>query len=347
MRQFEDRPAKREAVPLLIGLQGPSGGGKTFSALRLATGIQRIVGGDIGFIDTEARRALHYAESFKFRHLEFKAPFGSLDYLAAIRHFEQQKVSTIIVDSMSHEHEGEGGVLDQHEDGMQGKESRSMIAWAKPKKERRELINGILQMPCNFIFCFRAKQKMKPIKDPQTSKAIPTAQGYMPIAGEEFLFEMTVCALLLPRANGIPEWNPQETGERLMTKLPDQFFKMVVDENNVPLPLSEDIGAQLANWANGVPTNAQAMREAIKPPVSQKVAPLPSNDEIQTVLGKVKAITATKQDGVITGYKIVLESGAFLSTPEESVIEYLKQYKGFDLEFKHFSGQIESVKVCE
>ena len=80
-RVFEDRPATRERTPLLVGLVGPSGSGKTYSALRLATGFQRVTGGDIYFIDTEARRALHYADSFNFRHLPFGAPFGSLDYL--------------------------------------------------------------------------------------------------------------------------------------------------------------------------------------------------------------------------------------------------------------------------
>ncbi len=276
MREFKDSVAKRESVPLLVGLLGPSGGGKTMSALRLATGVQRVTGGDIGFIDTEARRSLHYAEKFQFKHLDFKAPFGPLDYLSAIRHFESKGVKTIIVDSMSHEHEGAGGVLDQHEIAMGGDMSKSMIAWAKPKKERRELINGILQMNCNFVFCFRAKEKVKPVRN-ERGKIEPKNQGYMPIAGEEFLFEMTVCALLLPRANGIPEWNPQESGERLMTKLPDQFFHMVVDESNVPLVLSEEIGEKLANWAKGMPTNAQSMRDAIKPPVQQQSASLPSN----------------------------------------------------------------------
>ena len=55
-RSFEDKPATRERVPLMIGLMGPSGGGKTYSALRLATGIQRVAGGDIFMIDTERRR---------------------------------------------------------------------------------------------------------------------------------------------------------------------------------------------------------------------------------------------------------------------------------------------------
>ena len=166
-RTFEDRPATRDKVPLLVGLMGPSGSGKTFSALRLATGIQQVSGGDIYFIDTEARRGLHYADRFKYRHMEFGAPFGSLDYLAAITHCVKKGAGVVIVDSMSHEHEGPGGVLEQHEqelDRMAGQDygkrnSMNLIAWAKPKAARRQLISGLLQLNCNFVFCFRAKER--------------------------------------------------------------------------------------------------------------------------------------------------------------------------------------------
>src|SRR4029079_18921024 len=112
IRSFDDKPAVRERVPLLVGLVGPSGGGKTFSALRLAKGFQRVTGSEVYFIDTEARRALHYADRFQFRHVAFGAPFGPLDYLAAIQHCVAKGAKTIIVDSMSHEHEGPGGVLE-------------------------------------------------------------------------------------------------------------------------------------------------------------------------------------------------------------------------------------------
>jgi len=59
MRTFEDKVATRAQVPLLIGLVGASGSGKTMSALRLATGIQRVSGGEIYYLDTEARRSLY------------------------------------------------------------------------------------------------------------------------------------------------------------------------------------------------------------------------------------------------------------------------------------------------
>ena len=254
-RVFEDSEAKRGAVPLMVGLVGPSSGGKTFSALRLATGIQRVTGGDIFVIDTESRRSLHYADQFKFRHVPFEAPFGPLDYLAAIEHCVKRGAKVVIVDSMSHEHEGPGGVLEQHaaeverqakrDDGTidEAKAERVKLgAWAKPKAARRRMINTILQMPISSIFCFRAKEKLE-IKTGQP----PRPKGFMPIAGEEFVFEMTINCLLLPKAGGVPTWQSKEIGELATMKLPRQFEQLFAD----PTPLSEDHGETMARWAEG------------------------------------------------------------------------------------------------
>lgn len=253
-RVFQDKPAIREKVPLLVGLMGPSGAGKTYSALRLATGIQSVTGGEIYFIDTEAKRGLHYADRFKYRHMEFGAPFGSLDYLAAITHCVKKGAGVVVVDSMSHEHDGPGGVLEQHEselDRMAGQDhgkrnAMNLIAWAKPKAARRQLISGLLQLNCNFIFCFRAKEKAKPVK--KEGKTVIENQGWMPIAGEEFVFEQTINCLLLPSSNGVPTWRSDEPGERAMMKLPEQFRSLLPAGQ----PLDETIGARMAEWAAGV-----------------------------------------------------------------------------------------------
>jgi len=249
-RVFEDTEAKRERVPLMVGLVGPSGSGKTFSALRLATGIQRVTGGDIFYIDTEAKRALHYADMFKFRHVPFGAPFGSLDYLAAVEYCVKKGAKIIVADSMSHEHEGPGGHLEMHaaevERLTKGDANKanamSMLAWQKPKMERRRMINTILQMPISSIFCFRAKEKIKIERGRD-----PLPLGYKAIAGEEFIFEMTVNCLLLPKCGGVPAWESKEIGERETMKLPEQFRDVFAEQ----APLSEDIGEALALWAEG------------------------------------------------------------------------------------------------
>lgn len=246
---FEIKQARREQVPVMVGLMGPSGSGKTYRALRLATGIQSVSGGEICVIDTESRRALHYADDFRFLHMQFDAPFGPGRYLEAIKAAYDAGARTIVVDSMSHEHEGPGGVLEMHERELQrmgGQDRHNFPAWAKPKAERRAMINGILQIPANFIFCFRAKDKTKPGTDASGKKSL-IEQGCMPIAGEEFVFEMTANCLLLPGAAGVPVWRSDYPGERAMMKRPRMFERALADGRQ----LTEQVGAELALWARG------------------------------------------------------------------------------------------------
>src|SRR5512139_2729714 len=135
---FEFRPAIREAVGLLIGLIGPSGGGKTYTAMRLAKGIC----GEKPFavIDTEASRAKHYADIFKFDHGDLKPPFRPSAYADAIKAADEAGYKAVIVDSCSHEWAGEGGILDWQEeelfkkagDDYHKRETYKMSSWIKP-----------------------------------------------------------------------------------------------------------------------------------------------------------------------------------------------------------------------
>lgn len=265
-RQFIAKDAKRERTPLLIGLVGPSGGGKSMSALRLATGIQSVVGGEIYMIDTENRRGLHYADSFKFKHVDMQPPFGSLDYLKALEFCVEQGAKTIIVDSQSHEHSGPGGMIDLQEqeltrmagDDWKRRQAMQMLAWSEPKARRRKLIDGMIRLDANIICCFRAKETSKPVKNPGTGKIEVEPMGFMPIAGDEFVYEMTLNCLLMPGAGGVPTWHSEQAGEKTMIKLPEQFRTWLQDKTQ---PLDEQVGAGLARWAAGMEKPSKAEPE--------------------------------------------------------------------------------------
>lgn len=244
-RTFTDEPAVRTSTPLLIALVGPSGSGKTFSALRLATGIQRVVGGEIFGVDSEAERMKHYADTFNFRHVKFPAPHSPNDYRAVIDYVVGRGARVAIVDSTSHEHEGDSGVLEMHAselERMGGQEKDNMRAWIKPKQARTRLIQSILGHRCCFIFCFRAKEKNKIVPGKP-----PVPMGFQTIGGDEWMYEMTLKCLLLPGANGVPTWKSDMLGEQAMIKLPRQFRAMFATDP--PPQLTEDIGEQLARWA--------------------------------------------------------------------------------------------------
>jgi ABC-type dipeptide/oligopeptide/nickel transport system ATPase subunit len=255
-RTFSHEEAKRERVPMLAGIVGPSGSGKTYSALRLATGMQQAVGGDIYVIDTEARRALHYADEFKFKHIDMMPPFSSLDYKAAIEYSVKQGARILVIDSMTHEHTGEGGFLEYQENemirmagnDMKKRERVKFAAWIRPKRDRQKLIDTVLQLGVNGVFCFRAKEKTKPVPGKQ-----PLQLGWQPIGGEEFIYEMVVSCLLPPNSGGVPEWNPAEKAERAILKLPNNLRDCFPPGQ----PLSEETGKLIAKWAAGGSQGAQ------------------------------------------------------------------------------------------
>lgn len=257
MSRFTISQASRKPVPLLMGVCGPSSSGKTFSMLRLASGIQRVVGGKIGVIDTENGRALHYADRFNFLHLPFSPPFSPDDYWEAIQVASAAGCKTLIIDQLSHEHEGPGGVLEMHEAETHrlmeawkcGQDAAQFPAWAKPKAQRRKLIQNLLQLDINLVCGFRAKRKVKMEKVEKNGRTRnePRDQGWMPIAGDEYAYEMTALAVLPPGSKGVPDWLSQDPGSEMVIKRPAQFESILKPDTQ----LSEEMGEAMARWARG------------------------------------------------------------------------------------------------
>jgi len=249
---FEFRPAVRENVGLLIGLAGGTGSGKTYTAMRLAAGMA----GDKPFavIDTEAGRAKHYADEFKFDHGDLKPPFRPDAYAEAIKAADAAGYPVIVVDSVSHEHAGEGGILDWHEeelDRMAGsdwkkRDSCNMAAWIKPKMSHKHMVQKLLQVRAHLILCFRAEEKVEMVRNDKGKMEIIKKQtttgldGWVPISEKNLPYELTASFLLTADAPGIPK----------PIKLQNQhkaFFPLNTE-------ITEDSGRKLSAWALG--TNA-------------------------------------------------------------------------------------------
>ena len=237
---FTFRPAIRKNVSLLIGLVGPSGSGKTFSAMRLAAGIA----GDKpwAFIDTEAGRALHYADMFHFHHGDLHPPFRPDAYWDAIHAADEAGYPVIVVDSMSHEHAGEGGLLDWQEeeltrmagDDYRKREACKMAAWIKPKMAHKAMVQRLLQVRAHLILCFRAEEKVGMEK--HDGKTVIVAKGWQPICEKNLPYEMTASFLLTPDKPGFP--NP--------IKLQEQHRALFSGPT-----IDEAAGHAIAVWAGG------------------------------------------------------------------------------------------------
>lgn len=256
---FTFRPGARENVSVLLALAGASGSGKTFSAMRLASGIVG-VGKRFAVIDTEARRALHYADRFAFDHGELKAPFRPQAYTDAIKAADEAGYGAIVIDSMSLEWSGEGGILDWQDEELdamvkrakerehenrnewQLRESMKMAAWIKPKMGHKAMVQRLLQSRAHVIFCLRAEEKVEIVRDGAKTKIVP--KGYQPICAKDFMFEQTASFLLLPEAPGI--------GKAI--KLQEQHRALFPNGQQI----DEEAGKRLAEWARGgKPTEPQ------------------------------------------------------------------------------------------
>lgn len=241
---FQFAPAKREQVTLLIALAGASGSGKTYSALRLAKGMAPT--GKIAFIDTEARRGLHYAEEFDFLHSDMRPPFRPAAFIEGIRAAEEAGAEVVIIDSFSHEYDGEGGIMDWADD-LERSGTKSPGNWKVPKGAHKKLMNALLQCRASIIFCLRADEKIRIARE--NGKTVVEPLGWMPICEKRFMFEMTASFTLTPNKPGVPQFD-------LPHKLQRQHRGMFMDTK----PIGEDSGAALAEWARGgapAPTVAQ------------------------------------------------------------------------------------------
>lgn len=232
---FNFAPAKRENVSVLIALAGASGSGKTYSALRLAQGLSP--NGRIAFIDTEARRGLHYAEEFKFIHADMRPPFAPARFIEAIRAAEEAGAEVIVIDSFSMEYDGEGGIMDWA-DRLASEGVKSPGNWKDPKLAHKKMMNALLQCQASVIFCLRADEKIEIVREGGRTQVRPL--GWMPICEKRFLYEMTASFTLTPEAPGIPRFD-------LPHKLQRQHRGMFSDRE----PISEDSGRALAAWAAG------------------------------------------------------------------------------------------------
>jgi hypothetical protein len=242
---YQAQPATRSEEPLLLGMIGPPGGGKTLSALRLAKGIQEVRGGDIIVIDTEGGRSRKYNDQIPFKIVEMVPDANSTSFLEAIRAQLPNKPAAVIVDSMSDEHER---YLSWHDEMVPNMGGNEWAAWAKPKASRKLLISGILKIKTPLIFTFRAREKTKQNTDPNAKRNEKIINiGWQPVAPLEIVHTLDLTCILPPRADGVPVWKSDKIGEDFIIKLPN-YLAPFIEQGQ---PLSEAMGAAFARWARG------------------------------------------------------------------------------------------------
>lgn len=270
IQPFTFSPARRERVGLAIALAGASGSGKTMTALELATGMAG-PDGKICVIDTEGRRALHYATRYRFDHLDFQPPYSPERYTQAITDAQNAGYDVVIVDSASDEYEGEGGLQDIHDaeakrmatdrDGNVAEwkvEAMNAPAWKAPKlRHKASLIRRIRSFPGFVIFNLRAEEKVRfeKVKDERTGREKNTIvqAGWIPVCEKRFMYDMTLSLTLAPESKGKPRLDlTHKITEDHLPFFPEGQF------------IGRRAGELLRAWATGgeIPKDAQPKSSA-------------------------------------------------------------------------------------
>ncbi len=188
----------REKSKLRLALAGPSGAGKTLSALLLAYGITEDWS-KIALIDTEHGRAKFYANRTDFNtggflYQEMCAPYSPEKYKEMVLEGAEAvgPEGVVIIDSFSHAWDNDGGVLDIKstiEKTQSGKTSFS--AWDEAGKIQNKLVNTILSANCHTIVTMRTKMAYA-MEVNERGKTVPVKIGLAPVQRENTEYEFDI-----------------------------------------------------------------------------------------------------------------------------------------------------------
>lgn len=185
---------QRKAAKMRVAVAGPSGAGKTLSALYLAYGVTGDWG-KIALIDTEHGRGQFYGnrsdlEVGEYLYQELVPPFTVERYIAIAKEAEQAvgPEGVVIIDSFSHAWEGEGGVLDFKELTEQQQGKNSFTAWSDAGKKQNTLINTLLSLNAHVIVTMRTKMAYA-MEQNDRGKTVPVKIGLAPVQRENTEYE--------------------------------------------------------------------------------------------------------------------------------------------------------------
>lgn len=174
-----------------IAIDGPSGSGKTYTALGAASVLAQ--GGKIAVIDTERESASLYSDKFDFD----VAPLDNFhpeNYIKLIEAAEAAGYAVIVIDSLSHAWEGEGGILDLHDAATsRQKTPNGYTAWKDVTPIHRKLVDKMLQARCHIIVTMRTKMEYSQEKD-EKGRTVIRRVGLAPIQRAGMEYEFTVVA---------------------------------------------------------------------------------------------------------------------------------------------------------
>jgi len=244
MKQFQR--AARNRCKIKMAVQGPSGSGKTYSSLLIAYGITNDWS-KIAVLDSENGSAHLYAHLGPYSVLSMTPPFTPEEYIEAINLAVKNEFECLVIDSLSAEWNGQGGILDIHSN-IPG---NSFTAWSKCTPRHNAFVQAILQANIHIIGTMRSKTDY--IMQDKNGKQVPEKVGLKPVQREDSEYEFTLVFELTQRHMAMV--SKDRTG---------------VFKSKPELILTEEVGKTIADWCNGLVTTTEeplVIKEPVKEPV--------------------------------------------------------------------------------
>lgn len=295
---MEIRKAARQKAKLRVGVSGPSGSGKSYSAILIANGIASDKS-KVAIIDTENGSADLYADLGDFSVIRLEAPYSPERYVEAINSIEKAGFEVVIIDSVTHEWDGKGGCLESNDLlGQTRFKGNTWAAWSVTTPRHQKFIEAITTSPLHVITTARSKTDTIQTDDKKVKKI-----GLKEIQREGFEYELTLNFTLDRDGH-------YATSSKDRTKL--------FSETN-PFVITEETGKILKNWAeSGV--------EAIAAP--KPVAPAAPKTPAAT---KPVETIATKKNKVMTLIKMLGYDMAAAEDKKAFVTETVENLSGLML----------------
>lgn len=248
--KFEFVPATKEQAYGRIALTGPSGAGKTYTALTLGTAMAETLGTKVAVIDTEKASASKYADVFSFHALNLYHydPAIVPEALAAA---SANGFGVVIIDSLSHFWAGTGGILEQAD--QRAVRGNTFAAWKDIRPIERRMMDAITAYPGHIIVTMRVKTAYE-VQTTENGKKVPVKVGLKPDQREGIEYEFDL----------VGDMDVSNVLRVTKSRIPDLTNRVIPQPN-------ADMAGEILSWLRaGVPSpDAHTYRErALAPEVT-------------------------------------------------------------------------------
>ena len=186
--------AQKQQLKARVAFVGPTGSGKTWTALEWA---RTLVGPDgrIAVVDTENNSAAYYSDRFDFDVCPVGEPYEPHRLTTIIREAAKEGYDAVVVDSLSHFWEGEGGVLDIADNaGQRSGGGNSFAGWKVATPQLRNLIDVLRSVDMHVIVTMRSKMEwvLDQVERNGRTVSVPRKVGMAPVMRQGVDYEFTV-----------------------------------------------------------------------------------------------------------------------------------------------------------